>query len=87
MSDFHSNFGGAGGRGGTPWSLKNLKDLSQDLVGSPRHALNPYRVGADLKASPLPPAPPIFTPKSDQNSNQQKVQNFNTKVTLKISKI
>ena len=40
---------------------------------------------------PLPPAPPIFTSKFDQKSNQKKVQNFDPKwppkETLKISKI
>ena len=52
--------GGAGGRGGPPLSLKNLREEPEDLTGAASTNSTPFTpcgVGADPKASPLPPAP------------------------------
>ena len=51
---FFSLWGGAGGRGGSPGSLQILKN--QTIVCSARPA-PPEGGAANLKASPLPPAP------------------------------
>ena len=48
--------GGAGGRGGTPLKPQEPENLRNCIsgIGTP---FTPCGVGADLKASPLPPAP------------------------------
>ena len=48
--------GGAGGRGGPCLNLKNLRTC-KDLGHNNNTPFTPCGVGADLKASPLPPAP------------------------------
>ena len=58
-SILRSILGGAGGRGGPPWAFKTWRVRQESVQGLKpfRHALYPCGVGADLKASPLPPAP------------------------------
>ncbi len=61
--DFWSNFevkmGGAGGRGGTPLKPQEPENLRNCIsgIGTP---FTPCGVGADPKASPLPPAPLVI---------------------------